>query len=128
MKKWFKRFVISAVVLLIAAFIGVAVFILNIDPSAYKNRLAAMVKAQYDRELVVDGDIELSLFPRIGLTVNNISLSEPGSKEIFAKVDTVRMAVALWPLMSNRFLVDHLAICVFVFSSVSLDTVFLGNE
>ncbi len=114
MKKWFKRFVISAVVLLIAAFIGVAVFILNIDPSAYKNRLAAMVKAQYDRELVVDGDIELSLFPRIGLTVNNISLSEPGSKEIFAKVDTVRMAVALWPLMSNRFLVDHLAIDGFV--------------
>ncbi len=114
MKKWFKRFVISAVVLLIAAFIGVAVFILNIDPSAYKNRLAAMVKAQYDRELVVDGDIELSLFPRIGLTVNNISLSEPGSKEIFAKVDTVRMAVALWPLMSNRFLVDYLAIDGFV--------------
>lgn len=114
MKKWFKRFVIGAVVLLIAAFIGVAVFILNIDPSAYKNRLAAMVKAQYDRELVVDGDIELSLFPRIGLTVNNISLSEPGSKEIFAKVDTVRMAVALWPLMSNRFLVDHLAIDGFV--------------
>lgn len=110
MKKWFKRFVISAVVLLIAAFIGVAVFILNIDPSAYKNRLAAMVKAQYDRELVVDGDIELSLFPRIGLTLNNISLSEPGSKEIFAKVETARMAVALWPLMSNRFLVDHLAI------------------
>lgn len=114
MKKWFKRFVISAVVLLIVAFIGVAVFILNIDPSAYKNRLAAMIKAQYNRELVVDGDIELSLFPRIGLTLNNISLSEPGSKEIFAKVDTVRMAVALWPLMSNRFLVDHLAIDGFV--------------
>ncbi len=114
MKKWFKRFVISAVVILIAAFIGVAVFILNIDPSAYKNKLAKMVKEQYNRELVVDGEIELSLFPRIGLTVNNISLSEPGSKEIFAKVDTVRMAVALWPLMSNRFLVDHLAIDGFV--------------
>lgn len=114
MKKWFKRFVIGAVVLLIAAFIGVAVFILNIDPSAYKNKLAAMVKAQYNRELVVDGDIELSLFPRIGLTVNKISLSEPGSSEVFAQIDKVRMAVALWPLMSNRFLVDHLAVDGFV--------------
>lgn len=110
MKKWFKRIVISCVVLMIAAFIGVAVFILNFDPSAYKNKLAQLIKTQYNRELVVNGDIDLSLFPRIGLTVNQISLSEPGGKDQFASIDKVRLAVALWPLMSNRFLVDHLAI------------------
>lgn len=110
MKKWFKRIVISIVVLMIAAFIGVAVFILNFDPSAYKDKLAQMIKTQYNRDLVVAGDIELSLFPRIGLSVENISLTEPGSQEHFAEIDKVRMAVALWPLMSNRFLVDHLAI------------------
>ncbi|NOL50474.1 AsmA family protein [Pelistega europaea] len=110
MKKWFKRIVISCVVLLIVAFIGVAVFILNFDPSAYKNKLAQLIKTQYNRELVVNGDIDLSLFPRIGLTVNQISLSEPGSQEQFVAIDKVRLAVALWPLVSNRFLVDHLAI------------------
>lgn len=110
MKKWFKRIVISVVVLMIAAFIGIAVFILNFDPSAYKDKLAQMIKTQYNRDLVVAGDIELSLFPRIGLTVEKLSLTEPGSRELFAEVDEARMAVALWPLISNRFLVDHLAI------------------
>lgn len=110
MKKWFKRIVISCVVLLIAAFIGVAVLILNFDPSAYKDKLAQQIKMQYNRDLVVNGDIDLSLFPRIGLTVNQISLSEPGSQDQFVAIDKVRLAVALWPLMSNRFLVDHLTI------------------
>ncbi|NEN76419.1 AsmA family protein [Pelistega sp. NLN82] len=108
MKKWFKRIVIGCVVCLIAAFIGIAIFILNFDPSAYKDKLAKMVKEQYNRELVVNGKIELSLFPRIGLTVNDIALSEPNSPIIFTEVKTARMAVALWPLISNRFLVDHL--------------------
>lgn len=110
MKKWFKRIVISIVVLMIVAFIGIAVFILNFDPSAYKDKLAQMIKTQYNRDLVVAGDIELSLFPRIGLSMENISLTEPSSQERFVDIDKVRMAVALWPLISNRFLVDHLAI------------------
>lgn len=110
MKKWFKRAVISGVVLLIVAFIGVAVFILNFDPSAYKDKLAQLIKIQYNRELVVKGDIDVSLFPRIGLTVNQLSLSEPDSKELFATINKAHLAVALWPLISNRFLVDHLAI------------------
>ncbi|WP_071058512.1 AsmA family protein [Pelistega sp. MC2] len=110
MKKWFKRIVVSCVVLLVVAFIGVAVFILNLDPTAYKNKLAQLIKEQYNRELVVDGDINLSLFPRIGLSLEDVSLSEQGSSTVFADIKHAKMAVALWPLMSNRFLVDHLDI------------------
>lgn len=110
MKKWLKGILIACVTLLIAAFVGVAIIILTFDPTVYKDKLASMIKTQYDRELIVKGDINLSLFPRIGLNVSDLSLSERGSSEVFAHIDNVRLAVAIWPLMSNRFLVDHMAI------------------
>lgn len=110
MKKWLKGILIACVVLLIAAFIGVAIFILTFDTTVYKNKLASMVKSEYNRDLIVNGEIKLSLFPRIGLNVSDVSLTEQGSKEIFAHIDNVRFAVAIWPLMSNRFLVDHMAV------------------
>ena len=110
MKKWLKGMLIACVVLLIAAFIGVAIFILTFDTTVYKNKLASMVKSEYNRELQVNGDIKLSLFPRIGLNASDVSLSERGSDEQFIHVDNMRLAVAIWPLISNRFLVDHMAI------------------
>lgn len=110
MKKWLKGILIACVVFLIAAFIGVAIFILTFDTTVYKNKLASMVKSQYNRELSVNGDIKLSLFPRIGLNASDVSLSEPGSTKEFAHVDNIRFAVAIWPLISNRFLVDHMSV------------------
>ena len=100
----------ACVIFLIAAFIGIAIFILTFDTTVYKNKLASMVKSQYNRELNVNGDIKLSLFPRIGLNVSDVSLSERGSTQEFAHVDNIRFAVAIWPLISNRFLVDHMNI------------------
>ncbi|NLY63920.1 MAG: AsmA family protein [Alcaligenaceae bacterium] len=113
MKKWLKRVLVSMVVLLLLAFVGGAVFLLTFDPNAYKYKIEEVVRSHYDRTLQINGDIELSLFPRIGLSVNQLSLSEPDSDEIFASIDSARFAVAIWPLISNRFVVDHVAVSGF---------------
>src|SRR5690606_41684817 len=42
--------------------------------------------------------------------VRKISLSEPNSTTTFASIDSARFAVAIWPLMSNRLVVDHVAV------------------
>jgi len=111
MKKWFKRVVIALALLAMVAVVGVAIFLLTFDPNAYKYKLADMVQSRYDRTLAIDGDIELSLFPRIGLNVQGVSLSEPGRpQDTFASVDSARVAVAVWPLLFNRLVVDHVAI------------------
>jgi AsmA protein len=97
-------------VLVVVAVVGLAIFLLTFDPNAYKYKLEELVKERYDRTLTIDGEIELSLFPRIGLAVQGVSLSEAGSKETFASIDSTRLAVAVWPLLSNSFVVDHVAI------------------
>ncbi|HLU03106.1 MAG TPA: AsmA family protein [Advenella sp.] len=110
MKVWLKRILIGLVVLMLFAFVGAAVFLLTFDPNAYKHKIESIVQERYNRTMVIEGDLELSLFPRIGLSVRKISLSEPNSTTTFASIDSARFAVAIWPLMSNRLVVDHVAV------------------
>ena len=110
MKIWLKRILIGLVVAFLVALVGIAIFLLTFDPNAYKNKLQEIVYARYERTLLIDGEIELSLFPRIGLSVQNVSLSDRGNSDLFASIDSARLAVAIWPLMFNRLVVDHVAI------------------
>jgi len=110
MKTWLKRILIGLVAVVVVAVVGLAIFLLTFDPNAYKYKLEELVQERYQRVLTIDGDIELSLFPRIGLAVQGVSLSEPNSPDTFASVDSMRLAVAVWPLLSNSFVVDHVAI------------------
>jgi len=110
MKVWLKRILIGLVVAFLVALVGIAIFLLTFDPNAYKHKLQEIVYSRYERTLTIGGDIELSLFPRIGLSVQKFSLSDRGNSDIFASVESARLAVAIWPLMFNRLVVDHVAV------------------
>ncbi|MFA7624224.1 MAG: AsmA family protein [Pusillimonas sp.] len=113
MKVWFKRIVIGAVTLFIVALLGLAIFLLTFDPNAYKNKVQELVAERYQRTLLINGDISLSLFPRIGLTVKDVSLSDRDSASVFASIEQARVAVAIWPLLSDNLVVDHISVTGF---------------
>lgn len=113
MKVWFKRGLFALVALAIIALVGGAIFLLTFNPNSYKQKLADVVYQKYQRTLKIDGEIELSLFPRIGLSVQGLSLSDRNSADTFASLESARFAVALWPLISNRLVVDHVAVTGF---------------
>ena len=107
MNKWLKRSGLALVILLLVAVVGGAIFVLNFDPKVYQDRLVKEIKLRYERDLKINGDLDLSLFPRIGLRVTDVTLSNKNSEEEFSSMKEVRFAVALWPLLFDRFLVDH---------------------
>lgn len=113
MKVWFKRVLIGIVALLIVALVGIAIFLLTFNPNTYKTNLQNYVQERYQRTLAIKGDIELSLFPRIGLAVKDVSLSERNSGETFVSMESARLAVAVWPLLSDRLVVDHVSVSGF---------------
>lgn len=114
MKVGFKRVLLGLLALIALALGALAVFLLTFDPNAYKGRFEEFVFERYQRTLSIEGEIQLSMFPRIGLSVQNVSLSNPGqADDLFASIDSARFAVAIWPLLSNRFVVDHVAISGF---------------
>lgn len=110
MNKWLKRSGFALVILLLVAVVGGAIFVLNFDPKVYQERLVKEIKLRYERDLEINGDLDLSLFPRIGLRVTDVTLSNKNSEEEFSSMEEVRFAVALWPLLFDRFLVDHVRV------------------
>ncbi|MET0184968.1 MAG: AsmA family protein [Achromobacter sp.] len=113
MKTWIKRILIGLVVLVLVAIVGLAIFLLTFDPNAYKYKLEELIQTRYQRTLAIEGDIELSLFPRLGLSLQDVSLSEVNSDDTFASVESARLAVAIWPLLSDNLVVDHVAVTGF---------------
>ena len=92
------------------AAIAAAVFVASFDANRYKPELIELVRARTGRTLAVEGDISLALLPRIGLSLGAARLSGPGGRGEFARFDSARIGVALWPLLARRIVVDRIAI------------------
>ncbi len=108
--KWIKRLVQEVVLLvafIIIAMLGVAVLV---DPNDYRDEIATLVQQQTGRELVMEGDLGLSVFPWLGLELNKVRLNNPPgfTDEVFAAVERVNIKVALWPLLRLETRVGNL--------------------
>ncbi len=108
--KALKYLLIAAGSLVVLAGLVIAVIAATFDPNKYKPDIAALVKEKTGRTLTMEGRIGLSFFPGIGAVVGKISLSEPGSGKIFAKLDEAKLSLALMPLFSRRVVVDRVTL------------------
>ena len=95
----------AVTVLLIAAAI---VVLLVFDPNKYKTEIAAAVQKTTGRELTIQGDLKLSLFPWLGVETGAMTLSNPPGfgKEPFAKIGAAAIKVKLLPLLKSEVEVD----------------------
>src|SRR5690606_15633574 len=107
---WVKRLLIALVALVVLVAVAVGALILLVDPNDYKQTLEDEVKARYNRSLAIDGDIRFSMLPSLGLEISGVALSEPGSNQMFAAMESARVSVAWWPLLSRHLVIEHLTI------------------
>ena len=91
------------VVVLLFVVVAVAVSLL-FDPNDYKDDIAAAVQNATGRELTLDGDLELALFPTIRIAVGAATLSNaPGfGDEPMARIGSAELRLALLPLLAQR--------------------------
>ena len=101
----YSLYSVGSVVALIAgsAFYITATF----DANTLKPRLEAWVKAEKQRNLKFNGPINLSLFPKPGLTLTDVDLSERNADALFAHVSDARVSMQLWPLLSKKIIIDE---------------------
>jgi AsmA protein len=100
-------YAVVAVLLLLA--VGVAVVVATFDPNDYRPQIVEQVKQRTGRDLTV-GDIGLTLFPKIGAQLKQVSLAEQSGAGEFAGVDEARVYVAVFPLLSRQVVVDEVRI------------------
>lgn len=93
-------FVFCLLVLTIAA----SVFVLLIEPNDYKNQIASLLKAQIGRDVTLEGDIELSLFPLISVKTGRIIINNPSNfqEQPFLALNGSEIQIKLWPLLYKK--------------------------
>ncbi|MFN0300734.1 MAG: AsmA family protein [Burkholderiales bacterium] len=106
--KWLKRIGIGIAVVLVLIVAAIAIVSAMFDPNQYKPRIAQFVQDRYARTLAMDGPIALTFFPRLGVSISKVMLSEPRSAQSFAKIGDVRVSVAVLPLLSRKVVVDRI--------------------
>jgi AsmA protein len=89
------------VVIIAAALLSIRLFV---NPNNFKDRIAAAVKQSTGRELKLDGDIKLSVFPWIALELGPASLGNPPGfgDEPFLSFTKAAVRVKLLPLLQKR--------------------------
>ena len=100
-----SAFVLGGVAALAAA--GMLAVALLFDAERIKSELVGTVYEKSRRTLRIDGDLELSFWPSIGVSVGRTSLSEPASDAIFVAVDRARVSLALGPLLRGKVAADQ---------------------
>ncbi|NOR35726.1 MAG: AsmA family protein [Woeseiaceae bacterium] len=82
---------------------AIAIF-LFFDPNDYRDRIAEEVKRETGRDLVIEGDLELSFFPWFAVNIGKTSLSNaPGfGEEPFLSFEQAQLSVKLLPLLLDR--------------------------
>jgi len=94
----------------IAALLGlllllVVAILLLVDPNDYRDDITAAVQDATGRELSIEGDLSLSLFPWLGLSLGETRLSNAAGEDTekdFARVESVDINVKLLPLLQQR--------------------------
>jgi len=80
------------------------------DPNDFKEEIRARVAQDTGRDLALDGDLKLSLFPWIGLEINDASLAQPPGfgDEPFAHIGRAQVRARLLSLFRGQFELDQI--------------------
>jgi len=99
---------VSAIVLIIG--LGIAYLSFVFDPNQFKSQLVELVKEKKHRTLVIDGNIQLNFFPKLGVSLEKVRLSEFESPTQFANLDKAQVSLALMPLLQKQIVVDKVSL------------------
>lgn len=104
MRKPLKIVLIVAGALVALVVVAAIVLPLVVDPNKYKGRIAQEVQKATGREFAILGDIDLSVFPWLGLDIGRMRLANAQGfgGEPMAEVLGAQVRVKLLPLLSRR--------------------------
>ena len=112
MKKALKitGIVVGVLVLLVIVLALTLPFLIN--PNRFKDDIATAVKEKTGRELVIQGDIKLSMFPWLGVQIGPMELSnaEGFGGAPFAAINETDVHVHFWPLLHRHIEVGEVKI------------------
>ncbi|CAK7070592.1 MAG: hypothetical protein DELT_01856 [Desulfovibrio sp.] len=104
MKKMLRIAVIGGVSLILLLCAAAVVALVVIDPNDYKPKIEAAALEATGKQLHLEGDLSLSVFPTISIQAGPATIEDDPSfgGSPFLKVEKVSASVALFPLFSGK--------------------------
>ncbi|MDI6796255.1 MAG: AsmA family protein [Desulfatibacillaceae bacterium] len=102
--------VFAAVFIIVAAMFAWVAFVF--DPNDHKDRISAAVLDATGRKLSIDGDLSLSLFPRLGVELPALALENaPGfNKAPMFAIESASAKIELLPLLKKQIRVGKVSL------------------
>lgn len=99
------KIILGLVAAFVALFAVAAIaFFLFFDPNDFREDIAKAVKESTGRELTIDGEVSLQLFPWLAVEIGHTTVGNaPGfGDEPFAEFDRAQLSVRLFPLLLRQ--------------------------
>ncbi len=99
-----KKLIYALVGLLLLVVIAIGVLFLVVDPNQFKPLITDQVKKATGRELVINGDIGWTVWPSIGLSLENVALKNPAgfAEPDLMKFESAQASVSVMPLLGKE--------------------------
>lgn len=105
-----KKILIGLGVVLGVFVLGLVALAVFFDANKFKPEIETYVRDNYKRTLKFDGDLSLSVFPRIALALPPTTLSNLSGDRASASLKSAKVSVALLPLLRSRIEVGGVSI------------------
>lgn len=106
MIKTLARLLLGLVLLLVVA--GV-ILLVSVNTEQNKSAIQAAVLSSTGYELTIAGDMDIALFPSLGLTLNDVRLKNPAAVQELASTTAALLSVDLRALLGGEILVRELS-------------------
>ncbi len=99
----------SLILIVIVAAIAIPLFV---DPNEFKPQIIELVKKETGRDLTINGDLEISVFPWIGVSTGELAVSNAKgfADRPFARIEQSDIKVKLLPLLSKKVEVSRIVL------------------
>jgi len=110
--KILKWILLLLLLLLVLAVAGGSLYLARLDPNELKPILTRQVKESTGRDLALQGDLQWSFYPYLGVNIADAQLSnaEGFSAKPFATLDHIDFHVALIPLLKKQVKVNNIVL------------------
>ncbi len=109
MSIWIRRIALGLLGLLLVLVAVVTWLVMGFDANRYKGVAIDWMQTHHHRTLAINGPIGLSLFPRLEITLADVSLSEANRPDEFAAIEHAELAVDVLPLLSRELVIGRVA-------------------
>jgi len=106
--KIFRHLIITIILIVTIGIFALSLFALSFDSNRYKTELSELISEQTGRDVTIDGDLTLAIFPDISIKTGKVSIGNAVgfTDKNFANAYATDISVKFLPLLQKNLKIN----------------------